>query len=340
MIKIGDFAKLFDVSIKTIRFYEEKGLLVPNYIDVYSGYRYYDEDNISTMSKILFLKNLGLSIKEIKYFDENKIDSKIKDYENSIKRLYKNIDTLKSLSNLDEGRDVDMKMFINDENAIGKWKFIGLSKTKEDFLNKKYLDLEDDFFSIKEIYLLPKGEEYWVISWTKGTIYICGRPNPYEIENDLMFVKYISPIDKDDYKIIVYEKIDSMEHKIEDIEIKDDINIEFIKDEDAVGFWKSVDFVNNIEVFNPNKKFWKGSMFLEKLYISPDGTLNISTSNGKTKNSKYTRNYIVNLCCEDTLSKYEIRIIDDHKYLIVEWKSGDYIYGKMINGYYVLEKLD
>ena len=33
MIKIGDFAKIFDVSIKTIRFYEEKGLIVPSFID-------------------------------------------------------------------------------------------------------------------------------------------------------------------------------------------------------------------------------------------------------------------------------------------------------------------
>ena len=55
MIKIGDFAKIFDVSIKTIRFYEEKGLIVPSFIDVYSGYRYYDDHNIKEMSKILYL---------------------------------------------------------------------------------------------------------------------------------------------------------------------------------------------------------------------------------------------------------------------------------------------
>ena len=46
MIKIGDFAKLFNVSINTVRFYEEKGLLTPAYIDIYNGYRYFDENNI------------------------------------------------------------------------------------------------------------------------------------------------------------------------------------------------------------------------------------------------------------------------------------------------------
>lgn len=40
MIKIGDFAKIFNISIKTVRFYEEKGLITPAFVDIYSGYRY------------------------------------------------------------------------------------------------------------------------------------------------------------------------------------------------------------------------------------------------------------------------------------------------------------
>ena len=65
MLKIGEFAKLFDVSIKTIRFYEEKNLLKPTYIDEFSGYRYYDENNIEVMKNILYLKDLGFSLEEI-----------------------------------------------------------------------------------------------------------------------------------------------------------------------------------------------------------------------------------------------------------------------------------
>ena len=53
MIRIGEFAKIFNVSMKTIRFYEEKGLLVPDYVDLFSGYRYYGEKNIEKMSKII-----------------------------------------------------------------------------------------------------------------------------------------------------------------------------------------------------------------------------------------------------------------------------------------------
>ncbi|MBR2707877.1 MAG: MerR family DNA-binding transcriptional regulator [Bacilli bacterium] len=34
MLKIGEFAKLFDVTIKTVRHYEKKGLFMPAYVDI------------------------------------------------------------------------------------------------------------------------------------------------------------------------------------------------------------------------------------------------------------------------------------------------------------------
>ena len=41
MFKIGDFSKLSQVSIKTLRYYDEIGLLRPGEIDRFTGYRYY-----------------------------------------------------------------------------------------------------------------------------------------------------------------------------------------------------------------------------------------------------------------------------------------------------------
>lgn len=91
MIKIGEFAKIFDISIKTIRLYEEKGLITPSYIDNYTGYRYFDNKNIEEMTKILILKDLGLALKEIKdfNFNEEDINNKIKLYEEKIKEIKK-----------------------------------------------------------------------------------------------------------------------------------------------------------------------------------------------------------------------------------------------------------
>ena len=112
MIKIGDFAKIFDVSIKTIRFYEEKGLIVPSFIDVYSGYRYYDDHNIKEMSKILYLKEKGLSLEEIKNFNDDNIDYKIKEYEEKIKHLKQNISDFISLK--ETGGIDSMEAFYDD----------------------------------------------------------------------------------------------------------------------------------------------------------------------------------------------------------------------------------
>lgn len=80
MLKIGEFENLFNVSIKTVRFYEEKELFKPFYIDKYTGYRYYDENNINEMTKILYLKELGFSLDEIKKYDEQLIADKIIEY--------------------------------------------------------------------------------------------------------------------------------------------------------------------------------------------------------------------------------------------------------------------
>lgn len=341
MIKIGDFSKLFDISIKTVRFYEEEGLIEPNFIDIYTGYRYYDEENIKTMSKILFLKNLGFSIKEIKSFDENKIDHKIKDYEDKIKSLYKNIDTLKFLSNNKEGSDMLMNTFINDENAIGRWELIGAAKEKEDFYNNELINLEnpenDDRFLIKELYLMENGENYWVISWTKGTIFICDRPCPYEIDKDLMFVKFIDPINNNEYKIIVYKKVNDKHYTLEEIEQKDNTNIEFIKDNELTGFWKAIDYIRNINQFNPNKQKFS-NIIIDKLSISSDGDVSVIFKNDFIRNTKYSKDYIFNMAGGKTSAKYIIKEEKNKKYLIVEWKSGDYRYGKTISGYYVFEK--
>ena len=59
----------------------------------------------------------------------------------------------------------------------------------------------------------------------------------------------------------------------------------------------------------------------------------------KTYVTKYTKDYIIDLILPDTLSKYTYQELLGKKYIMVEWKSGDYVFGKVINGYYVLEKM-
>jgi len=64
--QIGDFSRITRLSVKTLRFYHEKGLLKPKKTDASSGYRYYAEDQIEVVRRINLLKELGLSLEEIK----------------------------------------------------------------------------------------------------------------------------------------------------------------------------------------------------------------------------------------------------------------------------------
>ena len=76
-LRIGDFSNVVGISVKTIRFYEEKGLIKPAYIDKYTGYRYYDEKNIEQILMILQYKNMGFTLEEIKNINPNQLISKV-----------------------------------------------------------------------------------------------------------------------------------------------------------------------------------------------------------------------------------------------------------------------
>jgi effector-binding domain-containing protein len=65
MIRIGDFSKLSRVSVKALRYYDEMGLLKPVSVDRFTGYRFYEYSQLSTLNRILALKELGFSLEEI-----------------------------------------------------------------------------------------------------------------------------------------------------------------------------------------------------------------------------------------------------------------------------------
>ncbi len=66
MMKIGEIAAFFDVSVKAIRVYEKRGILTPAYTDPETGYRYYSADQVQTLNALLELKSLGFTLAEIK----------------------------------------------------------------------------------------------------------------------------------------------------------------------------------------------------------------------------------------------------------------------------------
>ncbi|OMF68222.1 MerR family transcriptional regulator [Paenibacillus glucanolyticus] len=74
MLSIGEFSKICEVSTKTLRYYAEIGLILPDEINPENGYRYY---SISQLKKMLFinrLKSYHFSLEEIKAILEREED--------------------------------------------------------------------------------------------------------------------------------------------------------------------------------------------------------------------------------------------------------------------------
>lgn len=66
LYQIGMFARMNHVTIKTLRHYDEQGLLKPVYVDEITGYRYYTVGQLPVIHQILALRGMGFSLDEIK----------------------------------------------------------------------------------------------------------------------------------------------------------------------------------------------------------------------------------------------------------------------------------
>ena len=94
-LKIGEFSRLMQVTVKTLRHYEQKGLLLPDEVNEWTGYRYYSIDQMQKLQAIRDLQRLGFSLDEIKeLFEDNshvpsiqQLTEKIKDTEAQLQQL-------------------------------------------------------------------------------------------------------------------------------------------------------------------------------------------------------------------------------------------------------------
>ena len=64
-MQIKDFAEFTGVSVRTLHYYDEIGLLTPAFVDQSTGYRFYDENSLLRMQEILFYRELEFSLKSI-----------------------------------------------------------------------------------------------------------------------------------------------------------------------------------------------------------------------------------------------------------------------------------
>lgn len=108
--KVGDLANLTGLTVRTLRFYDQIGLLSPS-DQTESGHRLYSESNLSRLHQILSLKELGLSLEEIKLALSGGqispleiVNLQINQIKEQIKRQQKLLEQLRHVSKLMQGQ--------------------------------------------------------------------------------------------------------------------------------------------------------------------------------------------------------------------------------------------
>lgn len=71
-ISIGEMSEIFNISRRTLRLYHDMGLLIPQYVNDANGYRYYSRNQFQRLEKIIQMKSVGLSLKQIKVMLDTK----------------------------------------------------------------------------------------------------------------------------------------------------------------------------------------------------------------------------------------------------------------------------
>ena len=149
MYKIGELSKLCNISVKTLRYYDAEGLLVPDEIDKFTGYRYYSASKLEDCYRIIALKELGFSLDEIRVQlttnDNEKITSalnaKLTELQALIETTQTQLRTIESIkNNLTKG---ESKMF----NIIVR----ATDEVRVAYIRKNYLSKADAFDDIEKI---------------------------------------------------------------------------------------------------------------------------------------------------------------------------------------------
>ena len=130
---IKEFAKLTGVSVRTLHYYDEIGLLKPAFIDERNGYRDYDEKSLGRMAEILFYRELDFSLKSILEIISSP------DYDKAMAiRKQKELLTLKKerlerlISALDEAEkgEIPMNTFNNNEYEAARKQYVDEAKQR------------------------------------------------------------------------------------------------------------------------------------------------------------------------------------------------------------------
>lgn len=146
MYKINEFSIKSNTSVQTLRYYDDIGLFKPSYIDNFTNYRYYVDEQLNIIKIINQLKKIGLSLNDIKLYLENK----------DVNILLKQKDTYKEKINMIE-EIINMKEDIKYEILESDYKkFIEVNGTKS-IKTAMALELKDNN---AKYFIINKNDEF------------------------------------------------------------------------------------------------------------------------------------------------------------------------------------
>lgn len=169
---ISEFAKLRNININSLRYYEKLGLLKPAIIDEKNGYRYYSAEQVSLLNKIILCVQLGIPLKEmVKFLDEdgNLQSQKLLEQgriiaQKRIQEMQNNLDYIEySLRNIEENKEYLSRNGIYERYLEARKVMVTDYYTNEDLLEpKKFLAKISDIYKYAQkkgmFPILPAGQ--------------------------------------------------------------------------------------------------------------------------------------------------------------------------------------
>ena len=240
--------------------------------------------------------------------------------------------------------------FEDDPWAVGRWEFADLVPSPAHYRpgRRKY----GGEVSFPELYFLAGGERYWCFGWTKGfLLFSFGYPkrrgwNPYRIVRvdgiPTMFIE----MKTDEYflyggqpEVLVYQQADARPRTAADIRMRDDTALPFLSEDGIAGRWNSIGFARTPEAFMeeaasalpPEALYWKWVEF------APEGSCKVQYGEKAPLQLAWTRGFLLNHEASLT-EKYMRREQAGRSLLFIQWKSGDYYFGRREPWFYVFEK--
>ena len=124
---IGQFSSITLLSIKTLRLYHEKGILLPSEIDDFTKYRYYNEGNFETARVIKLLREFDFTLAEIKVILEEcneesdlleQLQTKFEQIQSKINRYKLTLNSLENIIRVEKENKMEKKQSFEIEEKM------------------------------------------------------------------------------------------------------------------------------------------------------------------------------------------------------------------------------